>query len=322
MFKHIGFNKSLQLWSIHDTDTSDNNKLSLQFWDNNTHNVTVAKNLSNIFNFSVPMTVYISSCGRWDHLINTIKSFEKQNTYQYIVKRFVMDDSIDFDGLQATMKTINNHLISVYGGNSLIQYEYYSTEQALLSLSNNTNVKIEQSGRTRLYKSKDETYRKYIDTEWVFYTQEDFFFYKPYFIEKSLAIHFHCINNPKLHWPIYNVHLVRLVRRPTKIHNMHYGRFNMSVLHNVTIAKNYNVSYYVGRYPRNNCFVSYSNWPSVVSKSKYYIIDRHARFGDERQIACFFLKKLHITGAIMPGDGFVEHTGLSDSLIGTNWLAL
>ena len=44
-------------------------------------------------------------------------------------------------------------------------------------------------------------------TEWIFHIEDDWEFYRSSFIEKSLLIFKHSIENPNLHWPIFWVNL-------------------------------------------------------------------------------------------------------------------
>jgi hypothetical protein len=104
------------------------------------------------------ITFALTSCGRPDLLEKTMDSFFEKNTYP-ITKYIIIEDS--------NILGINNHLKE--------KYKKYNVEW------------IENELKLGQIKSIDKMYSK-INTEYIFHCEEDWFFTKESFIEKSLEI--------------------------------------------------------------------------------------------------------------------------------------
>lgn len=105
------------------------------------------------------VTAVFTSFGRLDSLSKTINSFIKYNTYP-IDKYIIIDNSTIpniYDGIKSIVKDLNNTLILV----------------------NEENI-----GQVA---SIDKAY-SYVDTEYIFHSEDDWLFLATQFIEKSLAV--------------------------------------------------------------------------------------------------------------------------------------
>lgn len=119
-------------------------------------NSSIARDLE----LSGGVTLVVTSCGRLAHLLETIKTFAKHNTYPLSEAIFVEDGGLDLDG-DLLSKTLN---------------------------LNSSNVKIlKNEFNIGQLASIDRAY-ELVNTEYIFHCEDDWEFIFPGFIETSIDI--------------------------------------------------------------------------------------------------------------------------------------
>jgi hypothetical protein len=106
------------------------------------------------------VTFVITSCGRFDLLEHTIKTFKKYNKYP-IEKFVIIDNSCKFE-YQDVIKS------------------FFNKDDNVVIIFNETNI-----GQVN---SIDKVYQNYVDTEYIFHCEDDWEFYNEGFISRSLEI--------------------------------------------------------------------------------------------------------------------------------------
>lgn len=203
------------------------------------------------------ITFALTSCGRPDLLERTMDSFFEKNTYP--IKKYIIIEDSNIIG-------INNHLKE--------KYKEYNIEW------------IENDSRLGQIKSIDKMYSK-IRTEYIFHCEEDWFFIKESFIEKSLEILEHDKN-------ILNVWLISL--NDTNGHPVENNTYDINGIDYKFLSLNY-----------LNVWHGFTFNPGLRRLSDYNLIKPFNDIGHELEISIAY-KNLDYRSVILT-EKHVEHIG-------------
>eukprot|EP01083_Nonionella_stella_P029805 81920_1 len=239
--------------------------------------------------YGMPISVLITSCGRWDLLSQTIESFERYNSYKYIMKKIVVDDCMDDIGFNETKHRFKhlNYLFVRTTTPRTERFAHYKTRAGMTILDG----------------------LKHVNTEWVLHLEDDWLFYRPTFIEKSLQI---MCDQIACDQRISMVTLRNLQMDKPYISNYDFcGGPALDRMHNHTYRIHDTWLYLFGT-SNTDVYHHWSANPGLKNVKQMrsnleYCLERKAR-NMEKCVAGLYQKQDYIM-AIMHGNGFVGHMG-------------
>ena len=199
------------------------------------------------------VTVCLTSCGRKDLLIQTIDSFYKYNTYP-IVDFLIYEDRNQYT--DDIVETINARYPSI-------------------KIYTNDNRLGQRAAIDFLY--------SLVTTEYIYHCEDDWEFYNPNFIEKSLV---YLKSDPEI----------------LQVHNRQ--RYDI----NGHPTKDFCDEYSILCYDFMNIWNGFSFNPGLRRISDYHIIKSYCSFTYEHEISLEY-KRLGYYAIVLNGDGFVRHIG-------------
>lgn len=234
------------------------------------------------------VTLALTSCGRIDLLEKTLLSFIKYNTHP-IDKYILVEDSADptiFKGVKDLNKKLGN-----------IFHLYFNYEKI---------------GQVR---SVDKMYTS-IDTEYIFHCEDDWEFYKPGFIQKSIEV---LNEDPKILLPILRPKSDRL--------NINMSKEVLQTKNGIKYRKIVPVSYLVD--PKINRWVrDYGGFtlnPGLRRTNDYKLLSSYTSLSDENgceePIDKFYRKLGYYVVSLSENDeeGYVRHIGWGKTTENHKW---
>eukprot|EP01084_Bolivina_argentea_P296478 510634_1 len=252
---------------------------------------------NNTFQFNDQIGLVITSCARWNKLEIALRSFEKYNTYSHIVKKYVIDDCNDDIGFNLTASKFPDY---IFVHTSTPRTNEYSSSEYRMILAT---------------KESHDFFANDTEIKYIFYTEDDWRFYKYGFIEDSLSI----LKSKNKHKTLSFVNLRNVqYYKPFLIIHQFCGGWNKYRLdtHNVFISQyngflNKKVEYFLHRDNQpsfSHCWGHWSANPGLKIKSVFLDIWEQNNCKTEKCIACAF-KKANYSIANTISNGYVGHMG-------------